>query len=175
MSLGWLSSRHLHQFCTCIFSQLVKQVINKFIASLYCSACSTPFSRGIGICENKKYRGVYVRYMPRASCPGCSGGVEDKKGDLAIRLWNLIICIENVDAKCWLAEMTLVITSLPLGTCTFELVSPSRWFGGNVTAQQTGRATGELDVEFKFEICSRKLHLPFPPRRQSAPESLLAG
>ena len=123
MSLGWLSSRHLYQFCTCIFSQLVKQVINKFIASLYCSACSTPFSRGIGICENKKYRGVYVRYMPRASCPGCSGGVEDKKGDLAIRLWNLIICIENVDAKCWLAEMTLVITSLPLGTCTFELVS----------------------------------------------------
>ena len=47
--------------------------------------------------------------------------------------------------------------------------------GGNLTAQSTGRATGELDVEFKFQICSRKLLLPFPPRRQSAPESLLAG
>ena len=38
--------------------------------------------------------------MPRASCPGCSGGGEDKEGELAIRLSNLNICIESVDAKC---------------------------------------------------------------------------
>ena len=31
-----------------------------------------------------------------------------------VRLWNLNICIENVDAKCWLAQMTSVMTSLPL-------------------------------------------------------------
>ena len=36
-------------------------------------------------------------------------------------------------------------------------------------------ATGELEVEFKFQRRSCKLSFLFPPRRQSAPESLLAG
>ena len=35
--------------------------------------------------------------------------------------------------------------------------------GGKLTAQTTGRVTGELDVELKFQICSRKPLLPFPP------------
>ena len=35
--------------------------------------------------------------------------------------------------------------------------------------------TGELEVEFKFQRGSCKLSLFFPPRRQSARESLLAG
>ena len=55
-----------------------------------------------------------------------------KKESLQQRLWNLNICIEKVNAKCWLAEMTLVITSLPLAPVfqylfTFALVSTSRW------------------------------------------------
>ena len=58
-----------------------------------------------------------------------------------ILLWNLNICIENVDAKCWLAQMTLDMTSLPLAhiflcSCfTFAL----RCFApiaGNLTAQK---------------------------------------
>ena len=36
-----------------------------------------------------------------------------RKESLQLRLWNLNICIEKVDAECWLAEMTLVMTSLP--------------------------------------------------------------
>ena len=46
--------------------------------------------------------------------------------------------------------------------------------GGNLTAQSTG-ATGELEVEFKFQRRSCKLSFLFPPRRKSSPESLLAG
>ena len=39
---------------------------------------------------------------------------EKRKKSLHLRLWNLNICIENVEAECWLAKMTLVMTSLPL-------------------------------------------------------------
>ena len=38
----------------------------------------------------------------------------ETEGELATHLWNLDICIEKVNAKSWLAEMTLVMTSLPL-------------------------------------------------------------
>ena len=36
-----------------------------------------------------------------------------KKESLQLRLWNLNVCVEKVDTKCWLAEMTSVMTSLP--------------------------------------------------------------
>ena len=39
----------------------------------------------------------------------------------------------------------------------------------------TGGATGELEVEFKFQRRSCKLSFLFPSRRQSTLESLLAG
>ena len=45
--------------------------------------------------------------------------------------------------------------------------------GGNLTARRG--ATGELEVELKFQRGSCKLSFFFPPRRQSALESLLAG
>ena len=103
----------------------------------------------------------------------------EKEGELATHLWNLNICIEKVDAKCWLAEMTLVMTSLPLALdfrClfTFALVSASRWLAEIWQLSRRG-ATGELEVEFKFQRRSCKLSFLFPPRRQSAPEILLAG
>ena len=116
----------------------------------------------------------------RASSPGRSGGgAGKKKENLQLRLWNLNICIAKVDAKCWLAEMTLVMTSLPSALdfrClfTFALVSPSRWLAEIWQLSRRG-ATGELEVEFKFRKRSCKLSFLFPPRRQSARESLLSG
>ena len=39
---------------------------------------------------------------------------EKRKDSMQLRFWNLNICIEKVDAKCGLAEMTLVMTLLSL-------------------------------------------------------------
>ena len=68
----------------------------------------------------------------RASFRERSGGGAKKKDSLQQRLLNLNIYIEKVDVKCWLAEMTLVMTSLSLARVfqcmlTFALVSASRW------------------------------------------------
>ena len=53
---------------------------------------------------------------------------------------------------------------------------PFALIGGNLTAQSTARkATGELEAELKFQRRSCKLSFLFPPRRQSATESWLAG
>ena len=77
-----------------------------------------------------------------------------RKESLQPCLWNFNICIEKVDAKCWLAEMTLVMTSLPLARVfqclfTFALVSASRWLAEIWQLSRRG-ATGELEAEFKF-------------------------
>ena len=68
---------------------------------------------------------------------------------------------------------------ITLGTCfskfvPFALVSASRWLAEIWQLSQQG-ATDESEVEFKFQRRSCKLSLLFPRRRQSAPESLLAG
>ena len=102
-----------------------------------------------------------------------------RKESLKIRLWNLSICIEKVVAKCWLAEMTLVMTWLPLARAfqclfTFVLVSASHWLA-EIWQLSRRQATGKLEVEFKFQRRSCKLSFLFPPSRQSAPGSLLAG
>ena len=79
-----------------------------------------------------------------------------KKESLQLRLWNLNICIEKVDAQCWSAEMTLVMTSLPLARVsrqclfTFVLVSASRWLAENWQLSRR-ETTGKLEVEFKFQ------------------------
>ena len=98
-----------------------------------------------------------------------------RKESLQLRLRNLNICIKKVDAKLWLAEMTLVLTSLPLARVfqclfTFALVWASRWL---VEIWQLSRrgVPRELEVEFKFQRRSCKLSFLFPP----APESLLVG
>ena len=49
-----------------------------------------------------------------------------RKESLQLRLWTLNICIEKVDAKYWLAEMTLVITSLLLARA-WQCYLHSRW------------------------------------------------
>ena len=102
-----------------------------------------------------------------------------RKDSLLLRLWNLNICIEKVDAKCWLAEMTLVMTSLLLARVfqclfTFALISASRWLAEIWQYSRRG-AAGEMEVEFKFQRRSCKLSLLFPPRHQSTPDTLLAS
>ena len=93
----------------------------------------------------------------------------NRKGSLQLQLWNLNICIKKV----------IVMTSLPLAhvfQCffTFTLVSASCWLA-EIWQLSRGGATGELEVERKFQRCSCKLSFLFPPCCQSAPESLLAG
>ena len=104
-----------------------------------------------------------------------------RKKSLQLRLWNLNICVEKVNAKCWLAEMTLLMMSLPLArafSCFSMFVyicalSHFALIGGIWQISPTGshRGIGER-VE---RVSSYKLFFLFPPRRQSAPESLLAG
>ena len=78
-----------------------------------------------------------------------------RKKSLQLCVWNLNIWIEKVDAKCWLAEMTQVMMSLPIACVffkwlfTFVLVSASRWLAEIWQLSRWG-ATGELEVEFKF-------------------------
>ena len=70
------------------------------------------------------------RLACKQSLRGALAGGREEEGEL--RLWNLSIYIEKADAKCLLAEMTLVMTSLLLARVfqclfTFVLVSASRW------------------------------------------------
>ena len=71
--------------------------------------------------------------------------------------------------------MTLVMTSRVFQCLfTFALVAASRWLAVIWQLSRRG-ATGELEAAFKFQRSSCKLSFLFPLRRQSAPESLLAG
>ena len=91
---------------------------------------------------------------------------EREKDNLQLRLWNLNICIEKVDAKCWLAEMTLVMKSLPLArvfkVCLHSL-SGFRFalIGRNMTAQLTGI---QREIRGGIQIPETWLQalLPFP-------------
>ena len=61
----------------------------------------------------------------------------EKEGELSCNYVcgpNLNICIEKVDAKCLLVEMTLVMTSLPL-TRIFQCLFTFALIGENLTAQ----------------------------------------
>ena len=113
----------------------------------------------------------------RVSSPGRSCGGAGK----GRRAFNYVsgICNEKVDAKCWLAKLTLVMTLWPLASgfqCLFTLalVSASRWLAEIWQLIRLG-ATRELEVEFKFQRGSCKLSFLCPPGLQSAMESLLAN
>ena len=88
----------------------------------------------------------------RTSSPGRSGGGAGngrRACNYVSGLW-ISICIGNVDTKCWLAEMTLVMTSLPFARVFqcffffFYISAPFRFalIGGNWTAQSTGSHRG---------------------------------
>ena len=100
-----------------------------------------------------------------------------KEGELATKSLKFEYLHWKVDAKGWLAEMTLVMTSLPLThvfQCSFALVSPPRWLAEIWQLCRRG-ATGKLEVESKFQRRSCKLSFLFPPHRKSVLASLLAG
>ena len=124
------------------------------------------------------YRGTQ-RISIRASCRGRSAGGAGKGRRVCNCVSWIWISASKNDSKCWLAEMISVMTSWPSARVfqclfTFALVSASRWLAEIWQLSRRG-ATGELEVEFKFQRRSCKLSFLFPPRRQSAPESLLAG
>ena len=117
---------------------------------------------------------------PGASSLGHSGGGAGKGRRACNHIfWNLNICIEKVDTKCWLAEMTLLMTSLPLA-CVFQclfifaLISAWCWLTEIWQLSRWG-TTGELEKEFKFQRRSCKLSFLLLPRCQSAPEILHVG
>ena len=78
----------------------------------------------------------------------------EKEGELATMSLEFDNLHQKVDAKCWLAEMTLVMMSLPLA-CVFQclftvaLISASRWFAEIWQLSRRGD-TGELEVELKI-------------------------
>ena len=99
---------------------------------------------------------VNLLLSPVSKVPGALWRRDGKrKENLQLRLWNLNIWIEKVEAKCRLAEMTLVMTSLPL---FFNVCLHSRSFhfaliGGNLTAQSTGRR----ELNWRWNSNSRDL------------------
>ena len=56
-----------------------------------------------------------------------------------------------------------------------KLLKADLWRSGGDFSVNGREATGELEVEFKFQRCSCMLSFLFLPRCQSAPESLLPG
>ena len=105
----------------------------------------------------------------------------EKEGELATTSLEFKYLHQKVDEKCWLAKMTLVTMSLSL-VCVFQylfnteiaLVSTSRWLT-EIWQLSLREATGELDMQFKFQRHRCKISFLFQPRQQSAPGSLLAG
>ena len=68
--------------------------------------------------------------------------------------------------------MTLGMTSLVFQCFfTFALVSASRWLA-EIWELSWRRATGELEVEFKFQRRSSKVSLPFPAPPPERPKEL---
>ena len=96
---------------------------------------------------------------------GLVGG--GRKESLQLCLWNLNICIEKVGAKCWFAEMTWVMMSLPLAhvsfqcLCTFTLVSALRRLAEIWQLSLRG-VTRVLEVEFKVQRRSSGLEINAP-------------
>ena len=113
----------------------------------------------------------------------CSRARKGRRACKVLCLWNLNSCIDKIDAKCWLAEMTFCkYEVIALGTCFSMFVYIHAHFhfvliGRNLTAQSIGSHKGIefVHVEFKFQRHSCQLSFLFPPHRQSTPESLLAG
>ena len=127
-----------------------------------------------------------IQYLDglRASSPGRSVDGAGK-GRIALNyvseIW-ISICIETVDAKCWLAEMTLAMTSLPLTRVfrfvffvfvfffTLALVSASRWLAEIGQLSWRG-ATGH----WRWNSTSRDVLqalLPFPTPPPKRPGQL---
>ena len=99
-----------------------------------------------------------------------------RKESLHLRPWNLNIYIRRVDAKSWLAEMTLVmIFRVFFNVCLHSRSFPASLWLAEVWQLSRRGVTGELVAEFKFQERCCKLFFLCARRRQSTPDSLLAG
>ena len=128
----------------------------------------------------KRSCSVRINNSLQAGSLGCSG-VGAGKGRRAYNyisgIW--ISASKKSMQKCWLADMTLVMMSLPLAhvfpcLLTFALISTSRCLA-EIWQLSCQGATGELEVEFIFQRRSCKFSFLFPPCCQSTPESSLTG
>ena len=109
------------------------------------------------------------------------GGKRKESLQLLTGLWNLPICIEKVDVKCWLDDIGNDVITLGKWFSMFvyirahfhfAFIFTSRWLAEIWQLSRRG-ATGELEVEFKFQRHSCKFSFLFLPHCQSALESLL--
>ena len=103
----------------------------------------------------------------RLSVCGALADRREKEGGLTTCFWNLNICIEKVDAKCWLEEMTLVMTSFPWHVFVSVCLA-SHWLAEIWQLVRKG-ATGELEVEFKLQRRRCKLTPSFSHPSATAP------
>ena len=111
----------------------------------------------------------------RASSPGRSGGGKGK----GRRACNYVSGMRCENAKFLLAEMTLVMTSLPwhvisnvcLNSRSFPLRADWRKSDSSVDGEPQGNWRWNSNSR---DVVASGSYL-FPPRRQSAPKSLLAG
>ena len=116
---------------------------------------------------------VYVRFQQQA----LRG--EKRKKSLQLCLWNLKIGIEKNRFEMLNGGYDISNDVITLGSCFSIFVYirarfASRWLEEIWQLSRRG-APGVLEVEFKFQRRSCKLSFLFPPLRQIAAESLLAG
>ena len=99
----------------------------------------------------------------------CGAGKEKRACNFVSGIW--ISASKRIDSKWWLADMILVMTSLPLARVsqclfTFALVFASCWLAEIWLLSRRG-ATGVLEMVFKFQRRSCKLSFLFPPTARS--------
>ena len=83
-----------------------------------------------------RYRVVSILACEQALRGALAAGRE-KEGKLVTTSLEFEYLHQKVDAKCWLAEMTLVMSSLPL-TRVFQCLLTFALIGGNLTTLSTG-------------------------------------
>ena len=116
-----------------------------------------------------------IQYLDslRTSSPGRSVDGAGK-GRIALNyvsgIW-ISICIENVDAKCWLAEMRLAMTSLPVFFFYISARFRFALIGGNWTAQLTGSHRG-IGGGIQLRETYLQALLPFPAQPPKRPGEL---
>ena len=101
---------------------------------------------------------------PWASSPGALASRLERKESMQLRLWNLKIYIEKVDAKRWLAEMTLIMASLPLAHVLFNVCLHSCSFPLRIDWRKSESSVdGEPQGNWKLNSNSRDVAASSPP------------
>ena len=130
---------------------------------MYCRTTSSNVSIRHGHYNRSSVFSIQSRFNTslRASSPGRSGGGAGKGRRTCNYVSGIWISASKVSAKCWLTEMALVMTSLPLARI-FNVWLHSRWLAEIWQLSRRG-ATGKLEAAFKFQRHSCKLSFLFAP------------